>query len=180
MSLLSVYCSETTHCSRRPSKPARLGLVPLIALLAWLVPMTGHAIAGDFTTMQWANQTIHVSQAWQVVPARGAEITICDADSGVTASHPDLKDAVINGINTASATTPQSYGDDDGHGTWTAGIMVARGHKIWGVAPGASLLVAKVFDAGNANQMSVTSGILWCIDQGASVINLSLGAPATA
>jgi subtilisin family serine protease len=40
-------------------------------------------------------------------------------------------------------------------------------------------LVAKVFQAGSADEMSVNSGILWCIDQGVSVVNLSLGAPAT-
>lgn len=74
---------------------------------------------------------------------RGAGATVCDVDSGVTLDHLDLKAAIVAGVNTVDPTTPTSFGDDDGHGTYTAGIMVARGTDIWGVAPGASLLVAK-------------------------------------
>jgi subtilisin family serine protease len=55
--------------------------------------------------------------------------------------------------------------------------MVARGTEIWGVAPGASLLVDKAVTGGSGDTTSVTAGILWCVSQGAQVINLSLDAP---
>jgi subtilisin family serine protease len=135
--------------------------------------------ADGFTPLQWASSAIHLRQAWQEVPGRGAGTIICDADTGVMLNHPDLKDAIVGGINTANALAPDSFGDDDGHGTYTAGLMVARGTKVWGVAPGASLLVAKIVDRGSGDPTTATAGILWCIDHGASVINLSVGAPAT-
>jgi subtilisin family serine protease len=176
---LTVILNQTIHRTQRVSKHVHVPLLAMTALLVALATAPPRAVAGDFSTLQWANQAIHLPQAWQVVPGRGAGITICDADSGVMLNHPDLKGAITGGINTASATTPESYGDDDGHGTWTAGIMVARGNDVWGVAPGASLFVAKVLGAGSGDQMSVTSGILWCVDHGARVVNISLGSPAT-
>jgi subtilisin family serine protease len=148
-----------------------------MALAAGLLLPAPAAHATDFTSLQWGNQTIHVQQAWQVVPGRGAGVRICDVDSGITVTHPDLTAAIVGGSNTADATTPASYADDGGHGTYTAGIMVARGTEIWGVAPGASLLVDKAVTGGSGDTTSVTAGILWCVSQGAQVINLSLDAP---
>lgn len=148
------------------------------APLALLGPFGSSASAGDFTSLQWASQTIHLAQAWQFVPGRGAGTTICDADTGVMVDHPDLQGAVVQGLSTANPTAPAAYNDDDGHGTWTAGLMVARGKQVWGVAPGASLLVAKVLNHGTGDAVNVVAGILWCVDQGAKVINLSLALPA--
>jgi subtilisin family serine protease len=149
------------------------------AALALLPSPASPVSAGDFTSLQWANARIHLAQAWQEVPGRGAGVTICDADTGIMLDHPDLKSAIAQGENTADAPAHQSYADDDGHGTWTAGLMVARGTEIWGVAPGASLLVAKVLHHGSGEAIAVTAGILWCIDHGAVVVNLSVALPAS-
>jgi subtilisin family serine protease len=155
-------------------------LVAALAVLSVLVPVPRSALAADFSSLQWANQTIRLHQAWQYVPNRGAGTRVCAIDTGVMLDHPDLKDAIIGGINTADATAPASFGDDVGHGTFTAGIMVARGTHIWGVAPGASLLVAKGLNQrGEGDASSTTAGILWCIDQGARVIDLSLSGGAS-
>jgi subtilisin family serine protease len=162
-----------------PRIPAvRLSVAGALALLALTGTFSASTRAGDFTTLQWANQTIHLAQAWQAAPGRGAGTVICDADTGAMADHPDLQGAVLQGINTADASGPAAFIDDNGHGTWTAGLMVARGKQVWGVAPGASLLVAKVLKRGAGNAVNVVAGILWCIDQGAQVIDLSLDLPA--
>jgi thermitase len=150
----------------------------LTALVVGLATSAHPARATDFRSLQWGNTAIGLPTAWQLVPGRGAGITLCDVDSGIMASHPDLHAAIIGGINTSDATTPTAFSDDEGHGTYTAGIMVARGADIWGVAPGASLLVAKAVTGGTGDAMSITAGILWCVEQGASVVNLSLGGPA--
>lgn len=171
-------CLATLTSAAR-SSIVRLPLMAVVATLALLSSLATPVAAGDFTTLQWANVRIHLAQAWQVVPGRGAGITICDADTGITIDHPDLRPAITQGGDMTSPTAPQSYADDDGHGTWTAGIMVARGTDIWGVAPAASLLVAKVLKHGRGEAIGVTAGILWCIDHGAAVVNLSLDLPAT-
>jgi subtilisin family serine protease len=161
------------------SSIVRLLLMVVVATLALLPSLATPVAAGDFTTLQWANARIHLARAWQVVPGQGAGITICDADTGITIDHPDLRTAITQGEDMTNPTAPWSYADDDGHGTWTAGIMVARGSRIWGVAPAASLLVAKVLKHGTGEAVAITAGILWCIDQGAAVVNLSLDLPAT-
>jgi subtilisin family serine protease len=168
----------------RTSTPARRTTViqtaigAVLATMALVVPFASVATAEDFSSLQWASQTIHLARAWQVVPGRGAGITICDADTGVMTDHPDLASAIVGGVSTVSPATPDVYADDLGHGTWTAGIMVARGKRIWGVAPGASLLVAKVTNQGRGSAEDVVAGILWCVDQGAKVVNLSLDIPS--
>lgn len=172
------YTIRTEHPGRRRSL-VRLSLMGALAIAALVAPLPRGAEASGYGELQWANAAIHLEQAWQQVPGRGAGTTVCDADSGVMVDHPDLKDAIVGGLNTANPALPSSYGDDEGHGTYTAGIIAARGKDIWGVAPGSSLLIAKVLYDGNGDGMTVTSGILWCIDQGAQVINLSLGTGAS-
>jgi serine protease len=73
--------------------------------------------------------------------------------------------------------------DDYGHGTMTTGIVVARtgnGAGIAGEAPGAHALVVKVFanqgmNGYGAYTSDVDSAIVWAVQHGARVINLSLG-----
>jgi subtilisin family serine protease len=74
--------------------------------------------------------------------------------------------------------------DDDGHGTMTTGIVVARtgnGVGIAGEAPATQALVMKVFAnhsgaAGySAYDSDVSSAIVWAVQHGARVVNLSLG-----
>lgn len=65
--------------------------------------------------------------------------------------------------------------DQLGHGTQVAGVAAASG-GITGVAPGARLLVAKVLDRnGLTDWQRLAEAIRWAADQGADVINLSLG-----
>lgn len=164
--------------SHRRRTLSRLASGAAIGCLAALIPLRGTSEAGDFNSLQWANRAIHLTQAWQVVPGRGAGVRVCDVDTGMMLTHPDLREAIAGGTNTANPAAPDTYADDAGHGTYTAGIMVARGVDIWGVAPGASLLVAKALNQGDGDANTVTSAVLWCVGQGAKVVNLSLGVSA--
>ena len=69
--------------------------------------------------------------------------------------------------------------DDNGHGTHVAGIISSNDPTFGGVAPGSSLMAAKVLDDTGAGWSSdVISGIEWCITNGADIISMSLGAGA--
>ena len=69
--------------------------------------------------------------------------------------------------------------DDNGHGTHIAGIIAAamdNGQGSTGVAPGVSLMPVKALGASNSGSWdNVAAGILYAVDHGARVINLSLG-----
>jgi subtilisin family serine protease len=114
---------------------------------------------------------------------RGAGIRIGVVDTGL-GSHPYLSHvkslgAVINGAHDTSAKAGL---DVLGHGTHVSGIMAARppqgSNDYAGVASGADVSVIRVFPPqGEANQGDIAEAIDLLSEQGADLINLSLGGP---
>ncbi|MGP4044124.1 S8 family serine peptidase [Streptomyces sp. 2A115] len=107
----------------------------------------------------------------------GKGVKIAVLDTGVDASHPDLKDQVIAAKN---FTPSPDAADRFGHGTHVASIAAGTGARsngaYKGVAPGAALLNGKVLDdEGSGDDSGVLSGIEWAVEQGADIVNLSLG-----
>jgi thermitase len=120
---------------------------------------------------------IKATSAWEETKG-SAEVTIAIVDTGVDMLHPDLKNKIkstgrdfVNNDNDAT--------DDHGHGTIVAGIAAAdtnNGLGIAGVAWNCKILPVKVLAAnGFGFDYDVVAGIRWAVDNGASVINLSLG-----
>jgi hypothetical protein len=90
-------------------------------------------------------------------------------DTGIVADHEWLRDRILPGASFIP-TEPDTT-DLNGHGTHVAGI-IALG------APDAIILPVKVLDRnGWGSDLGVADGIVWAMDNGANVINLSLGAP---
>ncbi|AVH56837.1 MULTISPECIES: S8 family peptidase [Streptomyces] len=114
----------------------------------------------------------------------GKGVKIAVLDTGVDATHPDLKDQVVAAKN---FSTSADATDKFGHGTHVASIAAGTGAKsngtFKGVAPGAKLLNGKVLsDDGYGDDSSILAGMEWAAEQGADVVNLSLGGgdtPAT-
>lgn len=114
-------------------------------------------------------------------------VKVAVLDSGVDASHPDIQSALIaNGKSFVSGRSDDDLSDEDGHGTHVAGIIAARknGFGILGAAQNALILPIRVIT--NANDQStrpaqiaeaVAQGITYAVEQGAEVINMSLGFP---
>ncbi len=113
----------------------------------------------------------------------GESVVVAVLDTGVDASHPSLASNVLsNGVNMLEVTretgdTGNNIDDDGdgqidemvGHGTHIAGTVLQ-------VAPGAMILPVTVLnsdDVGDA--FTLTAGIVYAVEQGADVINLSLG-----
>ena len=162
---------------------ARRGGIALAVLLA-VVSVTPALADGDpYRPQQWNLERIGVPQAWEA--ARGDGEVIAVVDSGVDLEHPDLVDRFVRtedgdvlGIDVVDGDDDPS--DDLGHGTMVAGIAAAsadNGVGIAGVAPDARLLPVRVLDAeGSGSSADVDEGIRWAVDNGATVVNLSLEA----
>jgi thermitase len=131
-----------------------------------------------FSSKQWGPQKIQAPQAWDVTRSNRS-VKIAIVDTGVQYDHPDLSGKVILGYDFVD-NTYDPY-DKNGHGTHCAGIAAAvtnNGTGIAGVAPNASILAVRVLDANGSGTLdNVASGIEYAADQGAQVINLSLGGP---
>lgn len=105
-----------------------------------------------------------------------AGVVVAVVDTGVH-SHPDLASNLLPGADFVGPGGG-ACGDPNGHGTHVAGILGQVDNTIGGIggAPGVDILPVRVLNAsGNGDSTTVAAGIDWAVDQGADVINLSLG-----
>ncbi|MBM3258734.1 MAG: S8 family serine peptidase [Candidatus Sericytochromatia bacterium] len=165
---------------RRLVRPARTSRTSRILLPARVLASLGDPLVPQ----QWALETLGARRAWQVT--RGSrDIIVAVIDTGVDLGHPDLRTRLVAGINTLpDATTPGQEGpigpaDDNGHGTHVAGIIAAEGGNgqgIVGLAPGCRVMPVKVLAGDTTGRdADVAAGIVWAVQHGARVLNLSLG-----
>ena len=121
----------------------------------------------------------HLAQLHTVATGKGVRVAV--VDSGVAATHPDLKGQVATARNFVDART----GVGEAHGTAVAGIIAARagnGVGIAGVAPDARLLALRACwqqDAAHAacNSFTLAKALQFALDAHAQVLNLSLTGP---
>ena len=115
----------------------------------------------------------------------GRGVTVAVIDSGVAATHPDLRGQVIESrdfVDDANAKRVVS----EGHGTEVAGLIAARADNklgIAGIAPDAKLLALRACwqDAANGrarcNTSTLAKALQFAIEHRADVVNMSLGGP---
>ena len=156
----------------------------VVALVMALGPGGGSVSASNDASFDklWGLAQIGAPAAWTKTTGAGVRIGI--VDTGVDLAHEDLVGRVVAhtscvGADGDPAKCEGSAQDVYGHGTHVAGIAAAvrdNGVGVAGVAPDASLVVARAFsETGSASQADVIAGIKWVVDHGARVVNLSLG-----
>ncbi|MFJ5955493.1 S8 family serine peptidase [Paenarthrobacter sp. NPDC092416] len=144
-----------------------------------------------------------ITNAWQV--SKGAGVKVAIIDSGVDGNHPDLKGVVVGGTDVSgagAANGQKSIGAKTEHGTLVATMLAGRGHTtptaspspsatptvppaggpdgIVGVAPEAQILAVSTWlgspnPGGKTDQEQIPQAVRWAVDNGAKVINISLG-----
>lgn len=109
---------------------------------------------------------------------QGSGVVIAVIDTGVDATHPDLEGKVLDGWDSMNKDGKGTR-DPNGHGTHIAGIIAAtpnNGIGVAGLAPGVKILPVRVLDSsGNGDDGELAIGIIWAVDNGADVLNISIG-----
>lgn len=214
--------------SHRPTTSLRaiaLSLLMSAALLAGLTAAPAPALASDSNRQKqyWLSSS-GITEAWKFSQGEGVKVAIID--SGIDATHPDLRGAVIGGTDVSGAGSSngqKGIGRTPEHGTLVATLLAGRGHRapasspaprtsrsaaataptaraaatdaapavgagpdgIIGVAPKAQLLSVSAWigsdnPAGIPIEDQIPKAVRWAVDQGAGVINMSLGSSSTA
>lgn len=124
---------------------------------------------------QYSLTQMRVRDAWNVETGGTGKIAVLD--TGVQANHPDLSGRVLAGYDFVNDDADAA--DDNGHGTWVAGIIAAKANDAYGIA-GVSwsdkILPVKIMTReGTGSSSDLAAGIIWAADHGATVINMSVG-----
>jgi len=108
-----------------------------------------------YYSLQWAHTVINSPAAWDLTTGSSA-VTVAVIDTGVDMDHPELLQQITqNGYDFAN--NDSNPDDDNGHGTHVAGIIAAAGNNGQGIAA------------------DTAQGITYAVDNGADIINISLG-----
>jgi thermitase len=127
-------------------------------------PQATYSLDDSYLAERWGVSKIEAPQAWQIT--RGDQsIIVAVLDTGIDKDNQDLADRVVAEVNFTDSPTSD---DLHGHGTHMAGTIAA-------IAPECRLMNVKVADdMGKCEPSVVARGIIWAVDHGAKVINLSL------
>ncbi|MGE0174168.1 MAG: S8 family serine peptidase [Oligoflexales bacterium] len=147
-------------------------------------------------SQQYYLRSINRDQACDLAGASQKPVIVAVVDSGVERNHPDLVKAFLrdtagnvigaNFVDKSSNLPPDEAWDDlNGHGTHVAGIIAATSNNQKGIAGVAGCGNVKIMpvrvlnNEGKGPTVQVDRGVQWAIENGADIINLSLGSYAT-
>lgn len=170
---MAAHIRSGARISRASLRHVCAMVATLTATLLALVGTAPPAAGDEVRDRQWHLGFLDIAQAHQTT--RGNDVTVAVVDTGVQASHPDLDGNVLEGTDLETGGDGQT--EKDGHGTRIANVIAGHGHGngdgVLGISPEAKILPVGV--ELHAESEQTAQGIRWAVDQGADVINLSLG-----
>ncbi len=131
--------------------------------------------------LQWAFGTTYLDPdpLWQR-NIDASHVTVAVLDTGIDPYHPEFAGRLLMGLNALTGHTDSE--DTDGHGTHVAGIIGAAGNNgigVAGVCWQCQLLSVKVLDKDGGDDEEALQGIVYAVNNGAQVINMSFNSEAT-
>ncbi len=124
--------------------------------------------------IDWGIARIGADKVWDIGNGVGVKVAI--VDTGIQINHPDLVNNIVQGYDFVNNDSDAN--DDNGHGTHVAGITSASFNQagVVGVSHTSKLIPVKVLNSQGYGYLSdVAKGVYYATDNGARVINLSLG-----
>ena len=129
-----------------------------------------------YSGYQYGPQNTDTEAAWDITRGNSSQ-EIAIIDSGVDYNHPDLDDKTIKGYDFVDNDYDPM--DLNNHGTHVAGTAAAEtnnGAGVAGMAPETKILAVRALDANGSGSLNdIADAIRYSADEGAEVINLSLG-----
>lgn len=165
-----------TSVHKRSTPGTRLvaGACSVLVVVLGSLGSAGSARADDVQSKQWYLSALHAKEAQKISTGKGVVVAVID--TGVRADHPDLAGQVLPGVNwpPGAVNEDKGWNDATGHGTAVAGIIAGLGghDRLLGLAPGAKILPVEMAEALPA--VAIGPAIIWAVDHGAKVINLSV------
>jgi thermitase len=146
----------------------------LIGLPETGTPPVHYSQSASDLKSQWGLQRIHaLASTWSA--ANASPVLVAVLDTGIDKNHEDLSGRVVAEIDLSKSPAATDF---YGHGTPIAGIIAAdddNGLGVAGLAPESLLVNVKVADDDGSCQLSaLAAGIIWAVDYGARVINISI------
>jgi subtilisin family serine protease len=153
-----------------------------------IVNALGHYPNDSFFDEQWGLQLAGMSDVWHNYSvALGSDVIVAVVDTGVYDNHPDLDGKILQGydfVDNDSNTNPGNVKcvgpggpSAESHGSFVSGIIGATTNNEIGIAGfGPKIMPVRVLGTcGSGSSSDVAAGIVYAADNGAHVINLSLG-----
>ena len=125
---------------------------------------------------QWNMPHIEAEYAWNKFATSSGELVIALLDTGCDKLHNDLSPNLLTGINVEDPSDDGDVYNNIAHGTWCAGVLAAVYNNeigISGLAGNCKILPVVIPNVFNA--VSVGSGIMYSVNNGARVVSMSFG-----
>ena len=138
-------------------------------------PAAAFTPSNAYYAQQWYLAQDHAFDYWPAPPTFQAQVKVAVIDSGVDCSLPDFQGRIVA---VRSFVGGSACVDTEGHGTIVAGEIAGDlgSGGIVGLAYSAQLVLAKVVEVdGTIPLRAEAAAIRWAVNQGARVVNLSLG-----
>ncbi len=165
-----------TFTSKKPREKIlkRLEAHPDVEWVESVIEMRSASVNDPYYSYQWHMQNLKVEEAWKTTKGKGVIVAV--VDTGVSTGEDGFYKMVAGWDFVDDDNTPE---DGNQHGTHVAGTIAQaanNGIGVVGVAPEATIMPIRVLgDDGGGSNTWVANGIIWAVDHGANIINLSLG-----
>ncbi len=139
--------------------------------------------ADTFSHLQWNFDKVQATEAWTESTADLVTVAVLDTGLATTAAADGVNSCFLdNTVNWDIVNSDNNPDDGDGHGTHVSGTIAQITHNntgVAGLAYQACIMPIKVLsDSGSGNFADIAEGIYTAVDNGADVINMSLGTNA--
>ncbi|MEH2436478.1 MAG: S8 family peptidase [Nostoc sp.] len=173
------------------------GLINGAAAVARAIGQNTFADVPNLGGNNWGADLVKAPEVW-AHGYTGKGVVVAVVDTGVDYNHEDLKNNIWTNPKEVAGNGKDNDGngyandihgwnfvdnnnnvlDDNGHGTHVSGTIAGENNNygVTGIAYDAKIMPVKVLDdSGSGSYSSISKGIHYAVDNGANVINLSLG-----